>query len=165
MQTESNVFFKESDQHGKTFLEVLAVLSIIGMLSLVSFVLYKRALQKKLVNDLLYTANVANVTVSHDIENKSFSDISQMNLFLESYTQFVDKYKISFYATTTSPSQKNFGINIEVSDGSNIPPEICKGLILGMRSQQALQAIDVKAGEKQKHIEAGTIDIDTICGK
>ena len=50
-------------------------------------------------------------------------------------------------------------------DNSNIPPEICKDLILNMKNQYPIQSIDVRTGEKHKYIEAGTIDVNAICSK
>jgi len=157
--------FTETEETGKTLIEILGVLVIVGVLTIIGLISYRHAVQKKLVNDLIYTIKMTNIVVLQDIENENFTNISDMNLFLEHYTQFVDKYKISFYAIESVFPEKQFGTNIELLDGSNMPPEICKSLALQMQNEYAIHALDVKADQKQTHIEAATVDVDMLCGK
>ena len=152
------------EECGKTLVEVLGVLAIVGVLSIMGFAAYKHALQKKLVNDLLYTTNITSVTISQDLQNKSFADTAEMNQFLSNYTQHVQNYTISFYVTDESFATRNFATSIAVSNGSPMSPSVCKNLILAMQKQHSIQAMDVTAEEKQKHIESGAIDLDAICG-
>ena len=165
MFKKSRICFEKDEEKGGTIVEVLGVLAIVGILSVGGVVSYRYAMQKKLVNDLIYAANMTNVMITHDIRTRKFSDVSEFEEFLGSYTRMVGKYKISFYPADSSVDKRNFGINIEMADGTSMPVGVCKGLILGMHNQHVVQAIDVKAGEEQRHIESGTIDVDTICGK
>lgn len=154
-----------SSEKGKTLIEILGVLSIIGMLSIGGLASYRYSLRKKLINDIVYVVDVTNMNILGEIENKTFSNVSEMDHFLDNYTQIVGKYKISFYAIEDSFEEKKFGTNVEMLDNSNIPPEICKDLILNMKNQYPIQSIDVRTGEKHKYIEAGTIDVNAICSK
>lgn len=154
-----------SNEKGRTVFEILMIIAIAAVLSLGSVFGYNYAMEKNRLNELIHTINMTDVRIVEALQNKAFSSPEEMNVFLDSFTQYTHGYKISFYAPEYNFTGKEFATRVENVDGSALKPNICKNLILAMENIHSISALDVEKGRENKHIEMGTVDLDAICGK
>ena len=154
-----------SNEKGRTLLEISAILAISAVLIMGGLLGYKYMLEKEQLNELIHTINMTDTRILGALQDKSFSNPTSMNAFLNNYTQYVRGYKISFYAPENNFSGKEFATKVETLDGSPLKPRICKNLILEMQSLHSISSLDVEKNRINRHIEMGTVDLDTIFGK
>lgn len=162
----------KKNEIGRTMIEILSVLAIVGILSIVALVGYTSIVRKQKVDILLHTIALKTVLINSGMAGKSFSSTDELNRFLSTYTTQIGGYKIAFYA----PSDETDGFVIEISNpnGEPIKGAICRDLITKMAEQRFVSDVDFTL--KDEEMEDGTteditvrlngryIDLDAVCG-
>ena len=156
--------FNFGNEKGRTIFEILLIICITAVLSLGSVFGYNYAIEKNQLNELIHTINMTDVRIVEALQNQTFSTPEEMDIFLDSFTQYTHGYRISFYAPEHNFTGKEFATRVEKVDGAPLKPYICKNLILSMENIHSISALDVEKGHENKHIDMGTVDLDAICG-
>ena len=160
------------NESGKTLTEILAVLAIIGVLSLVGLYAYSVSMRKKTVDTILDTLQQKTIEIDSALANRDSKNINDLNDFLKGFTTTVGSYQLSFHSVDNSDTE--FVSEVTYIDGSKIKGAFCRELIRKMMEQNFISDIDFTL--KDEELEDGTIgdvtvqlngksvDLDALCG-
>lgn len=152
-------------ESGRLMAEILAVLAIVSLLSIGSFWGIRRLLEKNQANELLNTINMTSIGILSALEKENFATLDDWDRFLSHFTQYSGDYKISFFVPENNLSGKDFTLKVERTDGAPLNPNICKDLIMSMRSQYSLSGIDFQKNGMDAHLAMEAVDLNAICGR
>ncbi len=163
-------------QQGRTILEILMILSIIGILSLSGMWYYTRLLQEQKMNDLLNAIHLQLVQISSLNIAKQFDTPQQMDEYLKDFTVQTKDYIIEFHSIADEEpfSGSNFVAQVRSVDGRMIKGAECRRLLKVLSEQK--MTMDMSFSLKNEELEDGShadvnirlndkvIDLDSLCG-
>ena len=150
-----NYFIRNAAESGRTMVEVMAILAIVGVLSVGGVWLFGSSNQEKEINDIIYQMNLQVAQIYPAMErNGSFSSKSSLDKFLSPYTRQVGKYVLSFQADPNSEGD-DFIMQITKANGEPIKGKMCRALVHKMA--QLKMAKDVSFSLKDEEMDDGTI--------
>jgi len=159
---------------GRMMVEVMAVLAIIGILSVGGIWMFNSSNQERQINEIVHDMNIQVSQIYPAIEqNGSFSSKEEYNKFLSSFTKRSGEYILSFQADPNS-DEKDFITQITTANGDPIKGKMCRALISKMSKLKMAQ--DVSFSLKDEEMDNGTVqdvlvplnghivDSNAICG-
>lgn len=163
-------------QQGRTMVEILMIISIMGVLSLLGIWYYTRSLQEQKMNDLLNAIRVQVVQITASNVGKQFETPQEMDAYLKDFTFQTKDYIIEFHSVSDEEpfSGSNFVAQVRSVDGRMIKGSECRRLIKVLSEQQ--MTMDMSFSLKNEELEDGThgdvnvrlndkiIDLDALCG-
>ena len=159
-------------QTGRTLIEVLSVLAIIGVLSTGGLFGYTYVMRQKAVDNIADTLQKKMVEIDLAQPKRKITDPVRLNAFLKRFETTVGSYKISFYASEDRDG--SFFSDITHKNGQRISGSFCRKLMSKMAEQKF--ASDVSFSLKDELQEDGsrqdinislngkTVNWDDICG-
>ena len=147
----------KKNESGRTMVEVLSVLAIVGVLSVVAVWGYQSMMRKQKVDGVLHGLALKTVLINSAMESKTFSNKEELNKFLASQTTQASGYQLSFHA---SPDGEGFVSEITDHNGEPIKGKICRELITKMADQKFVSDVDFTLKNEEK--EDGTRDDITV---
>ena len=147
-------------ESGRTLVEVMAVLAVIGVLSVGGFWLFDLSNQERQINDIIYHMNiqVAQIYPALD-QNAPFGSEESLNRFLAPYQKQVGDYLLTFQADSNVQA-KDFIVQITRADGNSIKGKMCRNLISKMSQLKVTR--DVSFTLKDEEMEDGSVADVTI---
>ena len=155
------------NEQGRTIIETILVLVVIGLLSLAGILGYMMMSRQQKTEEILNTLKLKTVAINSAMAGKTFSDSEELNKFLAGYSTQVVGYKISFFA---SESGDGFASEITNITGEPIKGAMCRELITKMADQRFVSDVEfsVKDEEENKDVKVRlngeVVDLDSVCG-
>ncbi len=165
--------FRGTAESGRTMVEVMAILAIVGILSVGGFWAFRTSNQEREINDILYHMNLQVTQIYPKLAQGSFTSKDQLDQFLSAYQKTVGNYTLTFQANPDSENN-DFMMQITNSNGEPIKGRMCRALISKMA--QLKMAEDVSFSLKDEEMDDGsvqdvtvplngqTVDFNAICG-
>lgn len=160
------------NEQGRSMSEILAVLAIVGLLSVGGLIGYSQMLQKKDVDDVLDVLQQKIVEIHSAQANKKLTDPDKMNAFLEDFTTTVGDYQLSFHAT--GEMDGSFVSQVTHKDGTRIKGAFCRQLITKMSEQQFVEDVDFSLEDEEQEdgsiedinvpLNGKMINLNDVCG-
>ncbi len=167
-------FICNTAESGRTMVELMAVLAIIGVLSVGGFWLFKTSNQERQVDDIIYHMNIQVAQIYPALEqNGQFSSKKDLDTFLLSFKKEVGDYILTFQSDPNA-SGNDFMMQVTKANGEPIKGGMCRKLISKMSELKMAQ--DVSFSLKDEEMEDGTIqdvmvplneriiDYKSVCG-
>ena len=174
MQNLKKHFIQRVAESGRTMVEVMAVLAIVGILSVGGIWFFGSSNQEREMNDIIYHMNLQVAQIYPALEqNGSFASKNDLNKFLAPYKKQVGNYVLSFQADPNSDGN-DFLMQITKANGDPIKGKPCRALISKMSKLKMSQ--DVSFSLKDEEMDDGTvqdvmiplngriIDYTAVCG-
>ena len=118
-------------ERGRSMIEMLGVLAVIGILSVTSVYAYRLAMDKHLANEILRELNMRANHVAVQLLNGQSPDVSQLGVV------FVNSNIYSFSASKDVPDTKKF----KITATGNISDNVCKQLFFQLGSKSIVRAM------------------------
>ena len=159
------------NESGRTMIEIIAVLVIMGVLSVTGVIWYMNAMYQQKVDAILNAVQMKTIEINSALSGKSFTDIDEKNRFLAEFKGFVNGYMLSFHAST---DDDGFVTEISYLNQEPIKGRMCRDLITKMAKQRFVSDVDFTLKNEEK--EDGTkgditvrlngqyIDLNAVCG-
>lgn len=158
-------------ESGRTMVEIIAVLTIMGLLSITGVLLYSIAMRHQKVDEMLNTLQLRIIEIDSAMQGKNFTDTKELDKFLSDFTTFVAGHTISFYA---SPDNKGFIARFSHLNGDTIKGGFCRELMTKIIDQKFVSDVDFSAededfenglvDDESVRLNERVIDLDAICG-
>lgn len=168
-------FIQRKAESGRTLVEVMAVLAIVGILSVAGVWLYSVSNRERQLNDIIHDMNFQVVQIYAGLQQRGdFASADEFNKFLTAYQKPVGRYLLTFQADPDSDEKSAFMTQITRLDGQPIKGEMCRALIFKMSKLKT--ARDVSFTLKDEEMDDGTkadvtvplngkyVDYDAMCG-
>ena len=150
-----NYVIHNLSESGRSMVEVMAVLAIVGILSVAGFWMYRTSNQERQMNDIIYHMNLQVAQIYPAIEKEgSFASKEHFNRFLAPYTKDIGNYVLTFRADPNA-SGNDFVVQITQSNGEPIKGKMCRALISKMSKLKMAQ--DVSFSLKDEEMDDGSI--------
>ena len=162
----------KKNEYGRTMIELLSVLAIVGVLSIVGLIGYNHLLCKQKVDALLHAIALETITINSAMTGKSFSSEDELNKFLSAYTTQTGEYRLTFRASPDGGD--GFVTEITNLNGEPIKGKICRDLITKMAEQKFVSDVDFTL--KDEETEDGSkeditvrlneryVNLEAVCG-
>ena len=169
---------KTSSESGRSLTELLAVLAIIGLLSVSSLLSFRHLMNKHKVNEIIHTINLSSVQILVNLTQKKMTSVEEMNQFLMPYATSVQGYNISFKAPKDATQEftgTEFVAEITDKNGSKIKGSMCRQIVTSMLKVQGVSDIDFTVNDAETEegvfetvtmrLSGKTVDLNALCGK
>ena len=167
-----------SSESGRSLVVLLAVLAIVGVLSVSSLLSFRHVMNKHKVNEIINTINLASVQILVNLTQQKRHSVEEMNQFLAPYATTVQGYNISFKApkdTTQGFTGTEFVAEITDKNGSKIKGSMCRQIVTSMLKVQGVSDIDFTVNNAETEegtfetvtmrLSGKTVDLNALCGK
>lgn len=158
-------------ESGRTMIEIVSVLVIMGLLSLTGLWWYSVSTRRQRVDELLYALQLKTVEINSAMHTKDFANTEELNQFLSGFTTFAAGHTLSFYA---SPDSDGFVAKISHLNGDPIKGGLCRELITKMAEQKFVSDVDFTlegeelddgtVGNVTVRLNGRVVDLDAMCG-
>ena len=169
---------KITHESGRTLTEVLAVLALMGILSVSSVFGLKHLINKNKINEIINHINLASIQILTDLSHQKIETPDSMDSFLAHYKTRVHGYGIEFKAPRDTDREftgTEFVAEITDEQGNRIKGSICRQIITSMVQMEGVSDISFKVNNEE--LEDGTttsvamrlsgkaVDLNALCGK
>lgn len=174
IQNLKHYFAYGAAESGRTMVEVMAVLAIVGILSVGGFWLFRSSNQEREMNDLIYHMNLQVSQIYPALEHVgSFGSKKELDDFLRPFQKQVGDYVLTFQSDPNS-NGNDFITQITKTNGESIKGAKCRALISKMSKLKMAQ--DVSFTLKDAEMDDGTtadvtvplngrtVDYGAMCG-
>ena len=166
------------NESGRTMSEMLAVLAIIGVLSIGTIAGFRHMINKQKINDIINTINLNSIQILSNLTHQKFDTPDTMDEFLAGYTAHVGGYDITFKAPRDTDREftgTEFVAEITDQKGERIKGSMCRRLLTTMVQVNGVSDIDFTV--LNEPMEDGTVedvtmrlsgkavDLNALCGK
>ena len=164
-------------ESGRTMGETLAVLAIIGLLSVGTIIGFKRAMEKNKINDIIQTINVNSIQILSMLNNHKMATPDAMDEALKRYATSSGGYNITFKAPRDTDREftgTEFVAEITDKNGRRIKGTMCRKLLTTMVKVNGVSDIDftilqeeMEDGSTQDismRLSGKTVDLNALCG-
>ena len=158
-------------EFGRTMVEIVAVLVIMGLLSLTGMWWYSVSMRRQKVDKLLHALQLKALEINTAMQNKSFASIEELNQFLSGFTTFAAGHTLTFYA---SPDNDGFIAKFSHLNGDPIKGPLCRELITKMADQKFVSDVDFtlegeelddkSVGNVTIRLNGRVVNLKAICG-
>lgn len=168
---------KQQFESGRSIPELLAVLAIIGILSVSSLLGVQRLMNKNKVNSIIQAVNLASVQILTTLTHRKMATPEEMNAFLTDYSTTAGGYNITFKAPTDIQefTGTEFVAEITDKDGSRIKGSMCRQIVTSMIQVQGVSDIDFTVNNEETEdgsvenvtmrLSGKAVDLNALCGK
>ena len=161
----------KKNEFGRTMVEIISVLVIMGILSVVGVVWYSDVMQRQKVETVLNTLRLKTVEISAALNGRQFDSIEEKNKFLAGFKAFSAGYVFSFRA---SDEGDGFVTELSYLNREPVKGRICRELIIEMSKQQFVSDVsftlnneEMEDGSKQDltvPLNGQYVDLEAVCG-
>ena len=158
-------------ESGRSMVEILGVLAIIGVLSATGLWGYSVAMRHRTVDEILEALRLKTIEINSSLNSQKFTTDEELDKFLSTFTTQVAGYRLSF---VPSPDKDGFVSEIRKADGDTIKGAMCRELITKMAEQQFVSDVDfmvedveTDSGEKEDvtvRLNGKYVNLDAVCG-
>ena len=163
------------NQSGRSMLEIISVLAIVGVLSVGGLYIYRVAMNKHKVDEILASIHLKTVAIADAMQNKSFESATQMNTFLQGFATNVGTYQINFEVPQdVAFDGKMYTTKITTQSGKPLKGGLCHQLMKSMIEQKIITDIGVTVEEDEDgdgisktvslRLNGLAINLDAACG-
>ena len=145
------------NESGRTMLEIITVLVVMGVLSLTGVLWYSVTMRHQKTDELLHALKMKTIEVHAAMQEKNFKNSDELNQFLSGFTTFVAGHTLTFHA---SPDNDGFVAKFSHLNGDPIKGELCRELITKMADQKFVSDVDFTLEEEE--LEDGTVGDVTV---
>ena len=169
---------KKESEFGHAMSEILAVLAIIGVLSVGTLVGFRQAMTKQKIHDIIQAINLNSVQIMASLSANRMTTPDAMDAFLKNYTTSVGDYKIVFKAPRDTDREfKGTEFVAEISDknGVRIKGAMCRKLLTTMVKVNGVSDIDFSVNNAEMddgtvedvtmRLSGKAVDLNALCGK
>ena len=89
---------KKTNESGRSMTEILAVLAIMGILSVSTIFGFQHLMNKHKVNEIIQAVNLASIQILTTLTHNKMATPDDMDQFLNNYKTSVSGYNLSFKA-------------------------------------------------------------------
>ena len=169
---------KQRNESGRSMAEMLAVLAIVGVLSIGTIAGFRHAMNKQKINDIIHTINLNSVQILSNLTRHRFATPDEMDEFLQKYATQSGGYDIVFKAPRDADREftgTEFVAEIMDQSGERIKGSMCRRLLTTMVQVNGVSDIDFTV--RDEPLEDGTVedvtmrlsgkavDLSALCGK
>ncbi len=169
---------QHTNESGRSMSEMLAVLAIIGVLSVGTIAGFRHMINKQKINDIINTINLNSIQILSSLTHQKFDTPDAMDAFLTQYTAQTGGYNISFKAPRDTDHEftgTEFVAEITDQKGDRIKGSMCRRLLTTMVRVNGVSDIDFTV--RNEPMEDGTVedvtmrlsgkavDLNALCGK
>ena len=169
---------KKTNESGRSMSEMLAVLAIMGVLSIGTIAGFRHMMNKQKINDIIQTINLNSIQILSNLTHQSFTTPDAMDQFLKSYSATSGGYNISFKAPRDTDREftgTEFVAEITDQKGDRIKGSMCRKILTTMVKVNGVSDIDFTV--RNEPMEDGTtedvtmrlsgkaVDLNALCGK
>ncbi len=169
---------KKTNESGRSMSEMLAVLAIMGVLSIGTIAGFRHMMNKQKINDIIQTINLNSIQILSNLTHQSFTTPDAMDQFLKSYSAKSGGYNISFKAPRDTDREftgTEFVAEITDQKGDRIKGSMCRKILTTMVKVNGVSDIDFTV--RNEPMEDGTtedvtmrlsgkaVDLNALCGK
>lgn len=169
---------EKTNESGRSMPEMLAVLAIMGVLSIGTIAGFRQMLNKQKVNDIIQTINLNSIQILSNLTHQRFATPDAMDEFLKSYSAKSGGYNISFKAPRDTDREftgTEFVAEITDQKGDRIKGAMCRKILTTMVKVNGVSDIDFTI--RNEPMEDGTtedvtmrlsgkaVDLNALCGK
>ena len=167
--------FSES---GRTMAEIIAVLAIMGVLSVGSIVGFQHLMRKNKINDIINAVNLASVQILSSLISTKMTTPDAMDDWLKDYATTAGGYNITFKAPRDTDREftgSEFVAEITDKDGQRIKGSMCRQLLTTMVRVQGVSDIDFTVRNEEQEdgtvedvtmrLSGKAVDLNALCGK
>ena len=163
---------------GRSMSEMLAVLVIVGVLSVGTIAGFRQAMMKRRVDAIVQAINLNSIQILASLAVGKMETPDAMDEFLKSYTTFVGDYKITFKAPRDDDREftgTEFVAEISDQNGVRIKGAMCRRLLTTMVKVNGVSDIDFSVNNEEMangsvedvtmRLSGKAVDLNALCGK
>lgn len=169
---------KQKNESGRTMSEMLAVLAIMGVLSVGTIAGFRHMMAKNKINDIIHVMNLNSVQILSSLTQRKFATPDEMDAFLRNYSAKAGGYNIGFKAPRDTDREftgTEFVAEITDEKGDRIKGSMCRRLLTTMVQVNGVSDIDFTV--RNEPMEDGSVedvtmrlsgkavDLNALCGK
>ncbi len=169
---------RQQNESGRSMSEMLAVLAIIGVLSIGTIAGFRHMMNKQKINDIIQAINLNSVQILSSLTQQKFDTPDAMDNFLRQYTTRSGDYNIVFKAPRDTDREftgTEFVAEITDQKGNRIKGSMCRRLLTTMVKVNGVSDIDFTV--RNEPMEDGSVedvtmrlsgkavDLNALCGK
>ncbi|MBQ4472358.1 MAG: type II secretion system protein [Alphaproteobacteria bacterium] len=172
------MFKKNHTESGRTMSEVLAVLAIMGVLSVGVIVGFRNMMSKKNINDIIHAINLRSIQILSSFKDGGHSSPDAMDAYLARYATSAGGYNITFKAPRDTDREftgKEFVAEITDQTGARIKGSMCRKLLTTMVKINGVSDIDFTVHNEEMEdgsiedvtmrLSGKAVDLNALCGK
>lgn len=170
---------KQKSESGRTMSEMLAVLAIVGILSISSLMGFQYMMNKHKINEIIHAVNLANVQILTRLAQQKMESPQEMNDFLSGFKTSVSEYNVTFKAPRDSDQNftgTEYVAEITDGKGKRIKGAMCRQIITSMMQLQDVSDIDFSINDEEMEdgstesivamrLSGKAVDLTALCGK
>ena len=163
---------KNAMETGRSMVEILGVLAIMGLLSVCGVWGYSHFMVQREVDTILDTLQQKTIEIDSAQEIHPITDPVEFDTFLKGFETTVGAYKLSFHST--SDASGSFTSEVTNKDGSKIKGAFCRKLITKMVEQKFVSNVGFSLKNEPQEdgsnkdvnllLHGLTVDYKDICG-
>ena len=161
----------KKNETGRTMVEIVSVLVIMGILSVVGVAWYVNVTRQQKIEAVLNTLRMKTVEVSAALNGRQFDSIEEENKFLAGFKGYSAGYVFSFRA---SDDGDGFVTELSYLNREPVKGRMCRELITEMSKQQFVSDVsftlnneEMEDGSKQDltvPLNGQYVDLEAVCG-
>jgi len=168
---------KTHNESGRTANEMLAVLAVIGLLSVSAVLGFRRLTEKNDINQIIQTINLGSIQILTTLAHQKMATPDQMDEELKRYATSYGRYNITFKAPRDTDREftgTEFVAEITDKDGERIKGSMCRKLLTTMVKVNGVSDIDFTVLDEEMEdgttqdvsmrLSGKTVDLNALCG-
>ena len=168
---------KNNKESGRSAIEILAVLAIIGLLSIGGVIGFRRAMNKNEINSIIHQINLNSIQILAALHSTKLQSADEMDEFLRKYRGKTQNYVITFKAPRDEDrafTGTEFVAEVADKNGERIKGSMCRKLLTTMIQMNGVSDIDFTVKNEQMEdgsvedvtmrLSGKAVDLNALCG-